>query len=242
MMDNLKTYQYLITRKQWISLPNVNTYEDYFMCVIGRQLFLIGDKHLSGSGDETDGSIFMLNLDDQNIEWQLVIKKDFTERTACCFREFNGKIYMIGGHLEYPIDDTLEATNAVDVFDPESNTWESAAPLNQQRQSAGAAALNGLLYVVGGFDSRMKKLASVECYNPEANEWKYVAPLPHPRVSPCVVSHNGLLYVMGVGGESKNFVEGERKYVDIYDPETDIWTSKKTSNKDFMYCKQAFVL
>ena len=212
------------------------------MCVIGKQLFLIGDKHLSGSGDETDGSIFMLNLDDHNKEWQLVIKKDFTERTDCCFREYNGKIYMIGGHLDDPIDDTLEASIAVDVFDPEPNTWESAAPLNQQRQSAGAAALNGLLYVVGGFDSRMKKLASVECYNPETNEWKYVAPLPHPRASPCVVSHNGLLYVMG--GERESFVGqgGERKYVDIYDPETDIWTSKKTSNKDIMYCKQAFVL
>ena len=124
------------------------------------------------------------------------------------------------------------ASDAVDVFDPESNTWEIAAPLNQQRYSAGATALNGLLYVVGGFDSRRKKLASVECYNPETDEWKNVAPLSHPRSNPCVVSHNGLLYVMG----------GERKYVEIYDPETDIWTSKKMSNKDFMYCKQAFVL
>ena len=47
-----------------------------------------------------------------------------------------------------------------------------------------------------------------------------------------------------MGGERESFVGqgGERKYVDIYDPETDIWTSKKTSNKDIMYCKQAFVL
>ncbi|XP_029341664.1 kelch-like protein 2 [Acyrthosiphon pisum] len=58
------------------------------------------------------------------------------------------------------------------------------------RRDAGVVALNGLLYVVGGYDGT-SSLNSVEFYNPRTNTWTMVTvPMKDARTSARVVAIN----------------------------------------------------
>src|SRR3954463_8264272 len=65
--------------------------------------------------------------------------------------EMNGKIYAFGGFVLpasgpaawQPVDNAYE-------YDPAADTWKALAPMPTKRGAAGAAAVNGKLYVIGG--------------------------------------------------------------------------------------------
>jgi hypothetical protein len=59
-------------------------------------------------------------------------------------------------------------------YDPETDSWKLISTMLTRRIGVGCAALNRLLFAVGGFDGA-NRLSSVECYNPERDEWKMVA-------------------------------------------------------------------
>src|SRR5947207_7281949 len=54
-------------------------------------------------------------------------------------------------------------------------TWETKAPMLTARSSLQGAALNGLLYAIGGNNGRDTPI--VEAYNPATNAWSTVASL-----------------------------------------------------------------
>ena len=56
------------------------------------------------------------------------------------------------------------------------DAWEAVAPLATARAGHGVAALDGKLYVAGGYDGS-NYLSSVEMYDPAENAWEEVAPL-----------------------------------------------------------------
>ena len=52
-------------------------------------------------------------------------------------------MFVIGGN------DGSSFLNSCEVYDPVSNKWSFAAPMNRQRAGLGADVLDGLLYVSG---------------------------------------------------------------------------------------------
>jgi hypothetical protein len=100
--------------------------------------------------------------------------------------------------------------------------WGVRAPLLIARTSHGlAAAPNGKLYAVGGYDGT-NFLNSVEEYDPATDSWTTKAPMKYRRVGPGVaVAQNGKLYAAGGRDDvTKIFVTEE------YDPATNTWTDK----------------
>ena len=53
---------------------------------------------------------------------------------------------------------------SVEKYTPGTNQWEVVAPMNRQRSDASACALNGKMYVAGGFNGQ-EVLNSVETYD-----------------------------------------------------------------------------
>ena len=101
-------------------------------------------------------------------------------------------------------------------------TEEERAELPAVRQEHGAAALNGEVYVLGGFTPDAS--ASVQAYDPEEDSWRDVADFPvvfhHPNVA--VVA--GKLYVAGfLFGSSLRDGDG-RTFA--YDPDADEWEQR----------------
>src|SRR5262245_50478376 len=78
----------------------------------------------------------------------------------------DGKIYVIAG-----FNSSGGNTNTVDVYDPQTNTWSSAAPLPIATNHNAAVVAAGKLYAFGGTSNR------TFVYNPQTNSWSDVAPM-----------------------------------------------------------------
>ena len=76
-----------------------------------------------------------------------------TARTEVAVAALDGLIYVVGGFEQASSWRSLQssASTKVEVYDPVTNRWSSRPDLPMGLHHAGAAVLDGALYVVGGF-------------------------------------------------------------------------------------------
>ena len=70
--------------------------------------------------------------------------------------------------------------SSVEVFDPQTNAWTALAPTSTVRDGAAMAAVQGKLYVAGGFAAG-STIATAEAFDPQQNRWEAVAPMAQAR-------------------------------------------------------------
>ena len=100
-------------------------------------------------------------------------------------------------------------------------TWSPHAALSLgPRQEMGVAAVDGKVYVVGGFDDSGQAVATVEAYDPSTNRWTQRASLPSPLHHVNVAGVGSKLYV--VGGLTGSSFAASRTTL-VYDPAQDSW-------------------
>ena len=58
--------------------------------------------------------------------------------------------------------------------------WSVLAALPASNSETGVAALDGKVYVVGGYPSDRKTVATVQVYDSATDRWQIIAPLPVP--------------------------------------------------------------
>jgi N-acetylneuraminic acid mutarotase len=101
-----------------------------------------------------------------------------TARGAHAAAVINGKIHLIGGaHRKLS---NLINTDAHEVYDPATDTWETLSPLPTPRDHLTATEANGKLFVIGGrIDVNYhNNLNTNESYDPKTKNWTQLAPLP----------------------------------------------------------------
>ena len=103
----------------------------------------------------------------------------------------NGRLYSIGGRSG-PGD-----FGDVHIYDPKTDSWSQGPPV-EPRGTAGAAVVDGTLYVFGG-ESQAKKtvLGEVLRLNAGATAWTPDAPMPTPRNFARAVVLKGIVYTVG---------------------------------------------
>ena len=101
--------------------------------------------------------------------------------------------------------------------------WSTLAPLPQARQEVAVAALDGKVYVVGGFTGSGEVADTVEVYDPASHRWDTVAPLPRPVHHTAALAVQGVLYVIG-GLTGRSFTPVDTVFA--YDPRHNAWTPK----------------
>ena len=69
---------------------------------------------------------------------------------------------------------------SVECYDIRTKQWKYVASMAHARRYVAAAALDGLLYAVGGYDG-FAVLDSVEVYDPRLDQWKPAANMANPR-------------------------------------------------------------
>lgn len=72
--------------------------------------------------------------------------------------------------------DAWNCLNSTEIYDPETNTWESGPPLITPRRGCGLVEFGGKLYAIGG--SSGQSLTSTEIFDPEEQAW-----LPGPNLT-----------------------------------------------------------
>lgn len=116
----------------------------------------------------------------------------------------NGRIYTIGGRLDDTGTTNCCAVTNVEAYRPETNRWESVAPLPLPvEEVAVALGADGRIYAFGGNSGlpEGKILDRVVAYDPRADAWSEVAPLPTPTTGLAGArGGDGTIYAVGGGG------------------------------------------
>lgn len=136
-----------------------------------------------------------------------------TQRYHHATAALDGKIYAIAGSVH---GEPREWVSAVEEFDPATGAWRSRAPLPGPRRNAGAVALGGRLYVVGGegADTSAMPIAS---YDPSSDTWTQQRAATRVRQCWGAQVIDGRIYVLGNTGRE----EPPAPVLDEYDPVTD---------------------
>jgi N-acetylneuraminic acid mutarotase len=102
-------------------------------------------------------------------------------------------------------------------------SWAGIKPMPSARQNLGIGVLDGLVYVVGGYNHSVDSacLAVVEVYTPGSNTWGTSAPMHTKRCGLAVGVLGGLLYA--VGGQA--IKDGnDTASAEVYNPASNTWS------------------
>lgn len=118
-------------------------------------------------------------------------------------------------------------------LEPDNGSWRTAAPMPTKRTEVAAAALDGKIYVVGGFEKpslgnvmNFAITPSVDVYDPATDRWTSKAPLPVGLHHVGIGVVGGRLYIVGGYTKSGFTVWNPVATVYAYDPATDSWTER----------------
>jgi N-acetylneuraminic acid mutarotase len=118
---------------------------------------------------------------------------------------------------------STESAAPIDQLAP--GTWTTLAPMPTARQEVAVAALDGRVYVIGGFGAGAEPVAAVEAYDPVTDRWETRAPLPIPlhHAAPAVAA--GRLVVLGgyTGGPVR-WTPSDTVY--SYDAARNVWLAR----------------
>ena len=91
----------------------------------------------------------------------------------------DSKIYVIGG--QHRVNAEIRALSTVEVYDSETDTWETKADMPTARALYSIGVVSGKIYVIGGSTKPVlfsPSTQTVEAYDPVADTWTQRADLP----------------------------------------------------------------
>ena len=146
-----------------------------------------------------------------------------TSRDGLGVAVFQDKIYCFGGRnvsKDYSI-----STNVNEVYDTETDSWETKMPMPTARSGFQASVVDDKIYLIGGrveseSSSISKKSAQVEIYDPLTDTWAFGLPIPTAVAGYASAVLDGKIYIIsGVAGGSTY-----TNLTQVYDPKTDEWS------------------
>jgi N-acetylneuraminic acid mutarotase len=137
----------------------------------------------------------------------------------------DGKIYLIGGVKYYNLFPYFSYANETEVYDPETNSWTTKAPIPNPVNNYASAVIDNRIYVIGG-SNYTHKVTLNQVYDPESNTWTEAKPiLTGVRYAGVAVTTGDYaperIYI--IGGDTTEFPYGIN-LTQIYEPKKDVWT------------------
>jgi len=125
-------------------------------------------------------------------------------------------VFVIGG-LDWISGEALAVNER---YDTGSGSWTPLARKPVAAANCGSAVLNGMIYLIGGFNLTMvpARLSFVDVYDPQTDSWEQKSIYPHFASGLCAVNYKGNIYTFGGFDGSRDLDEAYR-----YDHETDKW-------------------
>src|ERR1700682_2819106 len=150
----------------------------------------------------------------------------------------NGKVLVVGGNQtlangNLPVG--ADPVSSAELYDPQTNSWSSAASMRTARALHTATLLNdGRLLVAGGTESSLEDpsiaLASAELYDPTANTWTASPPMASARAnqSATLLSDHRVLVIGGIN-RILDYPTGTSpaaglSTAELFDPATNSWS------------------
>ena len=176
-------------------------------------------------------SHFSIENADAN-EWR-VISELPTQRKWFSTAVVDGKIYLIGGTLFENERDGPFGMSLMEVYDPQTNTWQRLADMPTARSGTKAAVVDGKIYVLAGYVGKdhkgAKDLKRVEMYDPQTDTWVRKQDMSLRRGSFGIGVVAGKIYAIGGTvhpGDRKPEDPRRVDLVEVYNPATDTWAKR----------------
>ncbi|MBC8232700.1 hypothetical protein H8E77_24390 [bacterium] len=100
-----------------------------------------------------------------------------TARKGMATGMMNGKIYAFSGANQANSHDGQGLVTAAEEYDPAADIWTKKEDIPTARFGAAASAVDGKIYVIGGWGSGVP-LSVVEMYDPVTDNWEKRANMP----------------------------------------------------------------
>jgi N-acetylneuraminic acid mutarotase len=140
-----------------------------------------------------------------------------TPRARFGIAAFQNKIYVIGGaigsvpHFQDNAMGISVMTGINEAYDTATNTWETKTPMPTERGIMQANAVDGKIYVTGGFSQNSQFSNVTEVYDPPSDSWSTLAPMPIYQEEFSSTSVDRKIYVIS-------------NIVQIFNTKTNQWT------------------
>ena len=208
------------TENKWIQKTSMPTARGYFCgAEVNGKIYLFGGiKDLSGHNSD-DVEAYDPSTDTWTTKNKMPVKI-FGQAAV----ELNGKIYVIGGRTGDLFGGTSLKYNY--LYDPDTDSWTKKTDMPTSRAFISVSAVNGNIYAIGGSMSGYSGTYVVQMYNPVSDTWTAKKSLQANRALLTSNVYNGKIYVIGGGDGQKADAGTSCAYFDVYDPETDTWSSK----------------
>jgi N-acetylneuraminic acid mutarotase len=146
------------------------------------------------------------------------------------------RIYLVGGfvpHEDPEAEGRAPVSRAMWIYDPATNAWTAGPDAPRGTHHAGWVAVNGTLYLVGGFrENTFDPDGRVHAFDPATGQWTERAPMPTPRGALAYAVLNGRIHAIGGNAETEGLHHHEHTTDapdnsvgthEVYDPASDSW-------------------
>jgi N-acetylneuraminic acid mutarotase len=134
----------------------------------------------------------------------------------------NNKIYVIGG-----VYSTKQQYTVIQEYDIETDTWSTKCTMPEPRFNHISEVIDGKIYIAAGMtvdeNGSHPGLTSALVYDPVNDQWDTIADLHHERYFGRSCVFNNKIYVFGGAPPGVPYNVAHQS-IEIYDPETDVWT------------------
>ena len=187
------------------------------------KIYIIGGKKTRGDASLNNVEVY----DPATNSWSSKASMP-TTRDSMQANVVNGRIYVISGEVSL-----IEAhsgavfSDATEVYDPETDTWASAAPIPNHVAGYASAVLDNKIYIIGGATEGppvgWHAVNTTQIYDPATNKWTSGAAIPNTVESALGGATNGSMapkriYVFAGFDEI-----GHRDLNQVYDPIINEW-------------------
>jgi N-acetylneuraminic acid mutarotase len=156
-----------------------------------------------------------------------------TARSSFAIAVYQGKIYVIGGTIgSGDIYGQQLVTDANEVYDPLTDTWETRTPLPTPRQDLGAETVNGKIVTLSGVRHEAlfitRRFGVTEVYDPSMDSWSSKASIPTSVWDYASTIVDNKIYVLG-GWNLTSSGWSPANSNQVYNYSTDTWVNRTAS-------------
>ena len=234
-----------VAENSWVSKAVMNRARAYLgVATVNGKIYAIGGdqgRYMGNVMNALGMTYDVINVTeeyDPNLDRWVLKAQMPTARARFGIAVYQNKIYCIGGYKGevivinaaiYESKTEYHDVSANEVYDPVTNTWEVKKPLPTPRHSATTNMVDGKIYVIGGYSIETHQSLNVfEVYDPETDTWATKLPPPIEVVGSASAVVDNKIFVLGEKwtGDERHPVQ---YVIQIYDPETDIWSIKESA-------------
>lgn len=158
-----------------------------------------------------------------------------TTRSSLQANVVDGKIYLIGGQMPAGLYQIFPLSSN-DVYDPETDSWSTMAPIPVPVTGYASAVLEDKIYIISGAHEGQPNYPPptdlVQIFDPATNQWTNGTSIPTGVMSAKAVTTRGVfapkrIYVIGgtTGVYPRSAMYNCIDLNQVYDPETGTWTT-----------------